>query len=709
MDSSLDTSTTESSTSSNEKTGLTITIPQKNHNYIWSDITQEFLEDVKDLALGELLHDEMFGLFEAMSAIEMMDPKMDAGMMCNRGFKHIMDFDEQIKQNMLKIHDFTSEERIGIIDTTLACIVSWLEGHSLAQTVFINLYLHKPYLIEDKVMKVFSLSIYKLVEILKDYIHKAMVYEEEDFQPMQYGYHLVPDISEQRMTGMLREVEEELARKLRSSPNVDLIQAEYARIKFVKVFYQALIALRKENQLGNADNFRLLNTALEMLQIAKSTIEFGIEGLEDGNSSLLGFEPMINQRLLPPTFPRYTKIKPKKEALCYFEEMVDRLKVVCRLSTTSGLNQVLDFFIDFSKTGPCILSRSALQLVFPVNNSKFMKEHLRDAVRTFIAPPSLTVKTLLGNQQAKQYVDSYLMRCIRPFANFLQLCGHNRARQRDKLAHLLEDFSNLQDEAERVDAILHNITANSNIARQHLACFGTWILYHTLRIMIMYLLSGFELQLYITHEFYYIYWYLYEFLYGWLISALTRADSFLLEHDLMNESGKQKSTNKKKPKHKKKPRPYMKDIAYYQALQNMCGGYYKALLAFRFEGKLQVPNPQFDCEQVRYEHRFAPFQNLLTPPPVQYAEFREMTSLQNFQHQPVDSTYLYIGGCKHFHQARQLLETIPPESDIVELIKICKTNFIVLKLLAGGHKKDSNSPPEFMFDQCKYFPIIKLT
>jgi len=26
----------------------------------------------------------MFGLFEAMSAIELMDPKMDAGMKCNR-------------------------------------------------------------------------------------------------------------------------------------------------------------------------------------------------------------------------------------------------------------------------------------------------------------------------------------------------------------------------------------------------------------------------------------------------------------------------------------------------------------------------------------------------------------------------------------------------------------------------------------------------
>ena len=37
-----------------------------------------------ELSLGELLHDDMFGLFEAMSAIELMDPKMDAGMQCNR-------------------------------------------------------------------------------------------------------------------------------------------------------------------------------------------------------------------------------------------------------------------------------------------------------------------------------------------------------------------------------------------------------------------------------------------------------------------------------------------------------------------------------------------------------------------------------------------------------------------------------------------------
>jgi hypothetical protein len=46
-----------------------------------------------------------------------------------------------------------------------------------------------------------------------------LVFEEEDFQPMVYGYRLVPDVSEPRTIGMLKEVEEELHRRTRSKPS----------------------------------------------------------------------------------------------------------------------------------------------------------------------------------------------------------------------------------------------------------------------------------------------------------------------------------------------------------------------------------------------------------------------------------------------------------------------------------------------------------
>ena len=58
-------------------------IPQIAPTYNWKLVTEPFKSACGELDLGELMHDDMFGLFEAMSAIEMMDPKMDAGMRCN--------------------------------------------------------------------------------------------------------------------------------------------------------------------------------------------------------------------------------------------------------------------------------------------------------------------------------------------------------------------------------------------------------------------------------------------------------------------------------------------------------------------------------------------------------------------------------------------------------------------------------------------------
>ena len=59
-----------------------------------------------------------------------------------------------------------------------------------------------------------------------------------------------------------------------------------------------------------------------------------------------------------------------------------------------------------------------------------------------------------------------------------------------------------------------------------------------------------------------------------------------------------------------------------QAHANMCAGYYKLMVAARQENKIMIPNPQFDNELVRYEHRFGAFANLLTPPLMPYSQFK---------------------------------------------------------------------------------------
>lgn len=415
-----------------------------------------------DLQLGELLHDELFGLFEAMSAIEMMDPKMDAGMLCNRGTNKPYTFNQAVEIGTIKLDNFTSSELIGIMDSTFSCIVSWLEGHSLAQTVFTNLYLHQPGCIIDKTLKTFCYSVYKIIEIIKETINRAIVFEEEDFQNITYGYKLQHDITEQKIIAMLREIEEELHKKSRIKPINENNENEYndglalySRIRFTKLFYQILSSMGKKDNLmqNTSDCQRFLTNCTDMIQVMIKTVCRG-DKYDDltNHPTVMGFDSMINQRLLPPTFPRYTKIRPRINALEYIDELLNRLKIVIKITNTNGFHNALDFFIEFSRTSPCILSRSMLQILYLPGSNRVFGMHnftdiLKDSARNFSAPPVLLPKnTLLQNHQARECVETFFHHCTSLFGSLLQLSGHNRARQRDKLAHLLLDFATLHDE-----------------------------------------------------------------------------------------------------------------------------------------------------------------------------------------------------------------------------------------------------------------------
>ena len=212
--------------STNVKSGITMSNApsQSGPIYNWKIVTNPFKSACGELELGELLHDDMFGLFEAMSAIEMMDPKMDAGMRCNAinkssltpGGRHqpLTFWTAQECGHLPMDVNTSSQDLIAVIDETFACVVTWLEGHSLAQTVFTNLYLHAPWEIEHPLLKAYSVSVLKMVDLVKDIVAKGSVYEEEDFQPLVYGFKLATEVSEMRAGGMLREIE---VRQLRYS------------------------------------------------------------------------------------------------------------------------------------------------------------------------------------------------------------------------------------------------------------------------------------------------------------------------------------------------------------------------------------------------------------------------------------------------------------------------------------------------------------
>lgn len=56
---------------------------------------------------------------------------------------------------------------------------------------------------------------------------------------------------------------------------------------------------------------------------------------------MMGFEPLVNQRLLPPTFPRYAKIIKREDMVAYFRKLIERIKAVCEVISITNLHGIL--------------------------------------------------------------------------------------------------------------------------------------------------------------------------------------------------------------------------------------------------------------------------------------------------------------------------------------------------------------------------------
>ena len=197
--------------------------------------------------------------------------------------------------------------------------------------------------VEDPVLRSSLITLLRLVEVIKDLVSKAGVYEEEDFQPLTYGFRLCSEVGEHKCVGQCKEAEEMLAKEVRRtkpregaerSPDDDLqhflAAAVCARLKLLRLLYSGLSAIHRGQP---EEGGKMIAVTAELLPGIASSLERGTHHVEGSN--MIGFEPLANQRLLPPTFPRYTEIVGRAEAVAYLSALVGRLGVVCSLPVSS--------------------------------------------------------------------------------------------------------------------------------------------------------------------------------------------------------------------------------------------------------------------------------------------------------------------------------------------------------------------------------------
>jgi hypothetical protein len=197
------------------------------------------------------------------------------------------------------------------------------------------------------------------------------------------------------------------------------------------------------------------------------------------------------------------------------------------------LQQSFEFFLEYSTyEKPSLFIRSLLLLSYlpsvqgcllssrKIFGQISFAEQVKYEIRLFIVPPLLTLKYVSIDNETLNYGENFFQRACVPFSNlFYSLCN-NRARTREKLSNLLDEFSVLQDESEKLDQWLHKYflqhilqtnlsTLNGQILLliEKTSYFFQFILHWTLLIMEYYLLMGFDLSLYSKRELYDVYFY----------------------------------------------------------------------------------------------------------------------------------------------------------------------------------------------------------
>ncbi|RUS25875.1 hypothetical protein BC938DRAFT_471527, partial [Jimgerdemannia flammicorona] len=352
-----------------------------------------------DFEIGQLVHLESFSLYEAMSAIEIMDPKMDTGMVLKDGTHRVFDPSARLSE----------QEVIFVIDRFLCCEVgmkaqltlkersrslilnlgqsptpeyqmTWLTGQSLSQTIFTCLYCHHVFSLTPEsltaektqddpapqlvylVLKGYIVATVKCCMLIWREMIKGNIYEEEDFTVSLFGLSLQENYLESDVLNVLEDAMtwlEEVKKQQQATDSTRHLDALLDRLRLRRSYLLALIHLSKPNCVEYSEARRELARASDYLRdgVIGDTMEEGVE--VEG-----AFDPNINRKLAAHTPPRPITLLANKQALDNLGGLINRLESICKVVEFTSVGSLLNFIVFFAaqKPAPCAFSRSKLNV-----------------------------------------------------------------------------------------------------------------------------------------------------------------------------------------------------------------------------------------------------------------------------------------------------------------------------------------------------------
>ncbi|XP_024033238.1 N-alpha-acetyltransferase 35, NatC auxiliary subunit isoform X3 [Citrus clementina] len=563
-------------------------------NTVWADISPLLDAACKELGDGEMIHGENFNLFAAMSALEIMDPKMDSGIVSK-----YCSLDEAIEDGAAPVplsHDKTIDVQsiIDIMDHLLAC-------------------------------------------------------EEEDLFSMTYGLPLDGD-GDEKCLSFLNAVEETICRQLRACKapsskkrvledieplqhNLDLeegfCKALLCRLRFRKHFFHTLACMRRPQGRGfEMARKHIASCILELESILKSaeflrfgvcgTCKDGIEGKTTASGHTpIGFDASLNSRSAAPTPPRAIKILSWKRAVEYFVKLLHDLDVICSYSLDPSLEGVLRFVVQFQKSKPDLVARAHLQVLLVQDGKLYGRYPIFAVITKASALPEFTKNHDIQKSECFMQLGQLVI-------NMLKILCTNAAWQRRKLGKILQDWRviyvqlelALRNEVGEVSSNMDDEKMSVKILRHVL----NWVEEQTYWIASRFLMLGFELDLYSPSEYCMVYWYLYV-----VLIKLAEKTHFRMavSNEPIKRKGKKKKDSLKEVAKESRVHPA---ILFLQCHMCLAEGLTMMLAALRNDLMvLQSQNP-FNTEQERFLQHFELLQKACIPDHISYPSFKESTS-----------------------------------------------------------------------------------
>lgn len=602
------------------------------------DVTKEFLEASGKLNVGQLVQDPDFTLFQAVGALEIMDPKMDSGLL------------EPEYERFYAWAPRLPEEIIGIMDHLLCNEMAWHLGSALSQTLFANLYIDKllsssPMKLEQAtfgtppreptpgqeivlhVLQPYCLALIKCCGYMAKQVPSEHIYEEEDFVPQTYGLPLLQNIEHAEIVVLLDSALQWLVDN-EAALSKELAAALRNRLKLRKLLLEDFAKDGESYHEGATSNW------VESRALAVETEKDHVLGKPVPEA----WSNSVQRKLASSVPPRPLVETAFSEAIASLKQLCDDTVDMLKILNYAGASNTMTYFMHFSARRPTPLpySRSLLQSLLMKDMKVLGRMPLKCILFDDIQELAYPVKELLDPKnfeveapQSPKYqiakrMDWFVERAGRSYIELYRNFCQNRARLRRILCKAVLDWDSLQVESEEIDSELRDFTNEAPVHTRdgplYSFSLSSWVYHYKLRIMELIILLGFELDIFPLHEFDGMYWYL-QFYLRTRSGHVDRMRSFVRTPPKgEDQEGYNKTISMLNYT--------LLEIAAMQDLASACVYLYCALNRRKVLGKPKTP---YGDDLLRYEGRMKPFLSIGCPEVIAYDTFRSVVDNEEME------------------------------------------------------------------------------